>query len=236
MSALILWPYILLNHFFGKELLFSVGPLLDKTVIFLTGVLVAELFLSQAKDSALVHRSTFGKWWIGCVLLALFVTSVWSYQMYRAMWNDIWFLFFLLIAIGLLLQSKNKIALFFVFLASFMHPISGLLFGFVCLAFLILSKVLDEATVFKSFIQQSQYGPAGIMILSGVAAVPALLLIGLRNVYSALVYFQVSGSSLMSRIGTAGDDIYNGGILGALQFLGGARITVCLSSLNAPPR
>ena len=49
LSALTLWPYIFLNHFFGKELLFSVGPLIDRVVIFLTGALVAELFLRQLK-------------------------------------------------------------------------------------------------------------------------------------------------------------------------------------------
>ena len=36
-----------------------------------------------------------------------------------------------------------------------------------------------------------------------------------------------SGSFLLMRIGISGDDIHNGGILGALQFLGGNRITQC---------
>lgn len=233
-SALTFWPYIFLNQFFEKELFFVAGPLVDKAVIFFTGVFVAELFLNQTKDSTLMLRSIVTKWWMGCVLVILFLTSAWSYQMYRAMWNEIWFLFFFVIAISLLLKARIKTALFFVFLASFMHPISGLIFGFVYVVFLILSKVLDEATVFKSFIQQSQHGPAGIMILSGVAAIPALLLIGLRTFYNSVVDYQVSGSTLLSRIGVAGEDIHNGGILGALQFLGGARITVCLSSLNAP--
>ena len=32
------------------------------------------------------------------------------------------------------------------------------------------------------------------------------------------------GSSILYRIGISGDDIHNGGLLGALQFLGGNRI------------
>jgi len=38
----------------------------------------------------------------------------------------------------------------------------------------------------------------------------------------------VLGSSILHRIGISGDDIHNGGLLGALQFLGGNRITQCL--------
>jgi len=41
-----------------------------------------------------------------------------------------------------------------------------------------------------------------------------------------------SGSSLLGRIGISGNDIHNGGILGALQFLGGNRITLCLSNFS----
>jgi hypothetical protein len=39
------------------------------------------------------------------------------------------------------------------------------------------------------------------------------------------------GSSLLFRIGVSGDDIHNGGVLGALQFLGGGRITMCAEPL-----
>ena len=220
-SALMFWPYIFLNHFFGKELFFFVGPLIDKAVIFLTGALVAELFLRQTNDSGQVFQSTLARWWIGCILAALFFTSAWSYQMYRAMWNEVWFLFFLLIAISLILKARIKTALFFVFLASFIHPISGLIFGFVYVVFLILSKVFDEAAVLKSFIPQSMIASKSILILSGIAAIPALILIVLRNVYTTVINYQASGSSLLVRVGVAGDDIHNGGILGALQFLGG---------------
>ena len=39
-----------------------------------------------------------------------------------------------------------------------------------------------------------------------------------------------AGSSLLYRIGITGNDIHNGGILGALQFLGGNRITICFDN------
>ena len=40
------------------------------------------------------------------------------------------------------------------------------------------------------------------------------------------------GSDLLERIGVSGNDFNNGGILGALQFLGGNRITQCLVNFN----
>ena len=43
---------------------------------------------------------------------------------------------------------------------------------------------------------------------------------------------QTSGSNLMYRIGISGVDIHNGGLLGALQFLGGNRITNCFNGID----
>jgi hypothetical protein len=40
----------------------------------------------------------------------------------------------------------------------------------------------------------------------------------------------VIGSSIFYRIGISGNDIHNGGLLGALQFLGGNRISNCFQS------
>jgi hypothetical protein len=42
----------------------------------------------------------------------------------------------------------------------------------------------------------------------------------------------VAGSSILTRIGISGNDTYNGGLLGALQFLGGNRITQCIVNFN----
>ena len=44
---------------------------------------------------------------------------------------------------------------------------------------------------------------------------------------------QLSGSSLLTRIGISGNDVHNGGLLGALQFLGGNRITICLADYSS---
>jgi hypothetical protein len=41
-----------------------------------------------------------------------------------------------------------------------------------------------------------------------------------------------TGASILTRIGISGNDTYNGGLLGALQFLGGNRITQCIVNFN----
>ena len=41
-----------------------------------------------------------------------------------------------------------------------------------------------------------------------------------------------SGSDLLIRIGISGTDIYNGGLLGSLQFLAGNRISQCVNGFN----
>ena len=41
-----------------------------------------------------------------------------------------------------------------------------------------------------------------------------------------------AGSTILYRIGIAGNDIHNGGLIGALQFLGGNRITQCIEGIN----
>ena len=43
---------------------------------------------------------------------------------------------------------------------------------------------------------------------------------------------EFGGSSLLTRIGISGNDLHNGGILGALQFMGGNRITQCFMDFN----
>ena len=40
------------------------------------------------------------------------------------------------------------------------------------------------------------------------------------------------GSSILTRIGISGNDIHNGGLLGAVQFLGGNRITQCIINFD----
>ena len=50
-TLLTFWPYLTVNHFFWSENLLIVGPIIDKTVIFISAVLAAELFIRFVRSS-----------------------------------------------------------------------------------------------------------------------------------------------------------------------------------------
>ena len=114
-----------------------------------------------------------------------------------------------------------------------MHYLSGFVLAFVLLAFSILSVVYRERSVFLSFIPSVLHQHRRVWIYSLCALGPAFVHLGLRALYTASSGQVGQGSSLLFRIGVSGDDIHNGGIVGALQFLGGVRVSQCISMLGA---
>lgn len=274
------WPYSLINHFLGKEGLYALGPILDKFVILITGIMIAEIFLvtlgyrsfqdlgnrklilKNLNNSALdliklmtfrnfsTGRNTSSKnqlprescttaervdspalppLWVGLATFSLFCSSVWTFQMYRAMWNEIWFLFFLCSALCLLMRKNFVAGTVMITLASLMSYIQGVVLGVIYLAVLTLSKLFRETTSVGILITPIFPSQRKLLIFCGCCIVPAIFYSLLRLTYSYSSPFQGLGSSLLSRIGISGHDIHNGGILGALQFLGGTRVTGCLA-------
>ena len=124
-------------------------------------------------------------------------------------------------------DGRHRTGLLMLFFAGFFHYQWALaVAGLYVLLFL-------GSQSFRRDSQSRQYLPGygrtvrGVMsiIFVLVLLVPlegALRWLALRNLESA------SGSSLLFRIGISGDDIHNGGLVGALQFLGGNRVTLCL--------
>jgi hypothetical protein len=104
--------------------------------------------------------------------------------------------------------------------------------AFVLLAFSIFSIIYGERRVFMSFMPNVLHKQKHLWLYSLCALMPACIHLGLRALYKVSFGEAGQGSSLLSRIGISGDDIHNGGIVGALQFLGGVRITQCISMLG----
>lgn len=241
-SALLLfWPYLIVNHFFGRDALFLVGPFIDKTVIFMSAVIVAEVFVMVVRSSKVSHQSislgkqslTIPPWWLGVSVFTLFITSIWAYQMQRAMWNEIWFLLFFSLSLLAVMRERFALGCILLFVAGLMHYISGFVLGFVLLAFSILSIIYRERSVLMSFIPTGLHQQRRLFLFSLCSVIPAFIHLGLRALYTASSGQVGQGSSLLLRIGISGDDIHNGGIVGALQFLGGVRVTQCISMLGA---
>lgn len=221
-SALKLAPYIFMNEVGGKSFLLIIGPVFDQAIIFLTGALVAELFIKIAS-----YASGLPKIWVGVASFLLFVTAPWTYKMITAAWMEIYFLAFYLLAMWLFLRGQNRTACIAYFLACISHYQWGLIVGFVIASTVILGRALGETSRMHTFVPEFTHRIKGIMTLVVLSMLPAMQELITRWV-AARSIVGAGGSSLLTRIGISGDDPHNGGILGALQFLGGNRITVCL--------
>tara|TARA_B110000037_G_scaffold214658_1_gene270877 strand:+ start:1187 stop:2470 length:1284 start_codon:yes stop_codon:yes gene_type:complete len=218
-----LLPYYIINFLWGKEALFILGPMLDKLIIFSCAILVSELMIKSIK-----HLTHFPIYLIGVSVFALFSLSPWSYKMILAAWFEIYFLLFFLLGIFAFINSKNNMAYFSFFLAGLFHYQWAAAVA-IFYALLLLAPFFLRTAKFDRPLANIAYFPPNsqkyYIIISLI--VPALMVISLGMV--AQQYIEVgTGSSIFSRIGIAGHDIHNGGLLGALQFLGGNRITQCL--------
>src|SRR4029077_12903806 len=63
--------------------------------------------------------------------------------------------------------------------------------------------------------------------------IPALIELSLR-LLAVQTLKGTTATPLLARIGVTGSDVYNGGLLGAAQFLGGNRITLCFTRGASP--
>jgi hypothetical protein len=243
-SALMgLWPYIFLNGFGGGELLRQAGPILDKFVIFVSGIFLAEIFIKllysekldrpkPSSQSMAAIEVLLPNFFVGPLVFALFSSSIWSYLMYRAMWNEVWFFLFFLISLHLLISGRFRLGCIFIVIASTMHYILGFTLALVYSSFYLLSSLFKEKDFFKDYISSALYLPRRLLWYCLCLIIPTVAHSALRGLYSFFESPHGTGSSLLPRIGISGQDPHNGGILGALQFLGGRRISVCIADLS----
>jgi hypothetical protein len=220
--ALKLLPYIVLNSLGGEEAFRYFGSAIDKAVIFTTGVLVTELL-----GRGIRQRSSLPMLWVSAVCFSLFVTSPWTYMMLIAAWAEIWFLLFFLLAILCFNLNSRRGGFVFFFTACLMHYQWGLVVVFIWTSAFFLAILLKESEFVKSFIPKFCNNRLSILTLFGLSAISLALQLGLQFLFLSTRSVKSDGSSLLSRVGISGTDPHNGGLLGALQFLGGSRITVC---------
>ena len=221
-SALKLAPYIFLNILGGEEVFRHFGSAIDKLVIFTTGVLATELL-----GKGMQQRSGLPLLWVCAVCFSLFVTSPWTYMMLIAAWGEIWFLLFFLLAI-LCFDSNNRRSGYVYFFIACLASIQwGFIVAFIWTSTFILAVLLKEREFVKFIIPKYCNDFLNIATLFGLSALSLTLEFGLRFLFLSTRPVETEGSSLLFRIGISGTDPHNGGLLGALQFLGGSRITVC---------
>ena len=226
-SVFKLFPYIFLNHFWGFEALQKFGPIVDRMAIFIAAAAAAELSII-----CLDKYGTLPKYFVGSACFLLFATTPWTYRMLLSSWLEIYFLPLLLLALLFFYHGRNATGCLLLFCASWFHyQWAVALVGFYGLFFL-------GSYIFKCDEQAKKYLPTYGNTIDGMVVIifsiifsplfeGVLRWMALQDIVSA------SGSSLLYRMGISGVDIHNGGLLGALQFLGGNRVTVCLADYGS---
>ena len=226
-SVFRLFPYLVINEIWDFETLKVYGPLIDKLVIFIAAAVAAELIIICVDK-----YSSLPRYFVGVVSFVLFVTAPWTYRMLLNAWNEIYFLVFFLLGLLHFAHGRTKMGLTVLFLAGFFHYQWALaVAGFYGLLFLGSRYVVRDE-------QAQQYLPdcgrtTGGMLSIGLVLVAALPLDGVLRWLALQHMERVTGSSLLFRMGISSDDIHNGGLLGALQFLGGNRVTLCLADYGS---
>jgi hypothetical protein len=226
-SAFKLFPYSFLNHFWGFEALQTYGPQIDRLVLLIAAVTAAELII------ICVHKySSVPTYFVGVFSFMLFTTAPWTYRMLLSSWAEVYFLPFFLLGMLLFAHGRHRNGLVMLFFAGFFHYQWALaVAGLYLLLFL-------GAQFFRHDSQSKQYLPSYGRTVRGVMSI-MLVLVVLVPLEGALRWLALknlegaSGSSLLFRIGISGDDVHNGGLLGALQFLGGNRGTLCFSDYGS---
>lgn len=221
------FPYVILNKYFGENYLKFYGHYIDKTIIIITGILTAE-FLNKI---FVKKFSSNQKFYISIISFTFFIINPWTYKMILAHWMHIFFVFFFILGLYMFVLKKDKLGLLFFFIAGLVDYQSSAAMMIYFILILIISYLKNDFSISnKYFPITSKNHAVKIKILLSFS-IPLIFFIFLKILaMNNLDYF--SGSSFLTRVGVSGNDLHNGGIIGSLQFLGGNRITKCLSNFD----
>ncbi len=217
-------PSVIINHLFGSEILKQYGHFSDKITILMSGILISELFIMLSGDN-----KKKVKYFQAILCFIFFTINPWTYKMIIAHWAIVFFLFFYLIGIFMFLNKKYNLGVLFFFIAglfSFESSAGIAFFYILLLLYLNKNKYNYDKYFFNINSKLLNYKVIFSLIF------PVLIYFSLK-VIAISEYQAVEGSSFLQRVGISGDDIHNGSLLGALQFLGGNRITNCLVNFNS---
>jgi len=216
-------PYILMNEVGGADFLYTIGPIWDFLLITAMGVLTANLIYNCLDAST----DELYRIWISSACLAVFFSAPWTYKMFLALWHEVYFFLFALLALNFIQNRNLSWSLFFFFVGCLFHPLLGLTFSLAFSGTWLLAITFNERNklddIFCAEIHKS-IGPVYFLVTAiGVCSIFFIAQYQLKSIQG----IELGGSSILARMGLSGQDPFNGGILGALQFLGGQRITSC---------
>lgn len=217
-------PYILINELIGNDAFRNYSYLFNYLIIFTTGVLICEIIIKLSKKNKNTNVYNFFR---SILIFTFFIINPWTYKMILLHWVQIFFIFFFLLGILMFLNKKYKLGLLFFFICGcFDYQSSAALTFFYSIIIILLFyfKKDDFIRNFMPFLSEINNAKFKLIFCFSF---PVIIYFFLRFLASNELDLY-AGTSLLERIGISGDDSFNGGILGALQFLGGSRITNCL--------
>jgi hypothetical protein len=219
-----LFPYIVLNHFGDYNFLIFFGSLFDKFIIFLTAVFSAEIFIIILKKKYDYNIS-----FIAICFFTIFTVSPWTYKMILAPWAEIYVLFFFLISIFFFMRGFKFYGLIFMFVIGLFQYQWSVILSIYYIILLFIPFILSKNINYLLFVPKIFTNSKDLFLLILFLLIPVIFYLFLRFYFQSN-FATSSGSSLLFRIGISGIDEHNGGLIGALQFLGGNRITHCILS------
>ena len=221
-------PYILINELFGNDNFKNYGFLFNILIIFITGVLISEIIIKLSKKNKNTNVYNFFR---SILIFIFFIINPWTYKMLLIHFVPVFFIFFFLLGILMFLMKKHKLGLLSFFICGcFDYQSSAGLIFFYSIIIIILYYVKNDDFIknFTPFLFKVNNAKFTIIF---TFSVPIIIYFLLRFLASNELDLY-TGTSILERIGISGEDPFNGGILGALQFLGGSRITNCLINYN----
>ena len=130
-------PYIFVNHFFGQEYLLFLGPLIDKIVILICGILLSDISITLLKD----EENKLVKYFISLTVFIFFIVNPWTYKMIISSWYILYFILFLLLSIFFLIKKKvNFFLISLLFASLFDYQSASGIIVFLIILFLINKK------------------------------------------------------------------------------------------------
>jgi len=164
---------------------------------------------------------------------ALFLASPWSYRMMLAPWHEVTWLFFYLLAALFFLLNYKYMGLLSLIIAGFYHwQWSFFVFIFYVITYFV--DLLQNTKVMPFLLPPNLRVRPGLFMLMSATIVPAIFYYAQGLIASSSsLNLKHNGSNILFRIGIDGlTNVHHGGILAAMQFLGGNRVSLCLQAAS----
>ena len=219
-----LLPYLIINYFFGLEALLVYGPFLDKIAIFTTAVVLSELLILFFRPTKITEHI------LGVIIFTFFIVNPWTYKMIISGWTEIYFVLFFMLSAYAGISNLRIISLLLLFIAGLFNYVWCFALMFFYLLIYFLPKLINDKLDFENYFFSVSRKFKGLEQIFSLFL--AFILMMIVRLIAQINLEKTSGSSMLERIGISGIDIHNGGIIGALQFLGGNRITKCVYSYD----